>query len=217
MKRKSVVKRDLLEATQHLNRLGYLPADNGFVSVRAGQEIIYTPTGVHRARLAGDALETVRLDGKGKQQVAPGTEMWTHLLIYREREDIGAVILAQPPRATGFAVAGEALEERILPELVVRLGGVPLIRRESPVGQKSSEATSVVGSLHRSRAFLIANQGVITVGADIWEAVAHQELVEHFAQVLLTARLLGKVESLPDNQVARLVETHFKEEGGCNL
>jgi len=100
---------------------------------------------------------------------------------------------------------------------VVRLGGVPLIRHESVVGQNSTEGTSVVKSLHRSRAFLIANQGVVTVGADIWEAVSHQELVEHYAQVLLTARLLGKVESLPDSQVKRLVEVHFKEEGGRNL
>jgi ribulose-5-phosphate 4-epimerase/fuculose-1-phosphate aldolase len=143
--------------------------------------------------------------------------VWTHLVIYRERPEIGAVIFAQPPHATGFTVAGEGLEDRVLPELVVRLGGVPLIRRESPTGKTASEFNSIVKQLDRAKAFLIAGRGVLTIGADVWEAVSGQELVEHHARVLLTARLLGKVETLPEAEVARLVETHFEQEGGRNL
>jgi L-fuculose-phosphate aldolase len=217
MNRKSTLKRDLLEACAHLNQLGYLVADNGLLSVRADQEVLFTPDGIHRARLEARDLGVVRLDGKGKQQVSPGTDMWTQLLIYRERSDVGAVIFAQPPRATGFAVAGEGLEQRILPELVLRLGAVPLIRHQSPIEQTSTEATSVLEHLDRSQAFLIANRGVITVGRDVWEAVARQELVEHYARVLFTARTLGKVETIPDAQVARLIEVHFEREGGRNL
>lgn len=217
MIRKSQARNDIIEAAEHLNRLGYLVADSGFISVRVENEVLFSPPGVHRSRLDPKQLGVVRLDGKGRQEIAVDSEMWTHLVIYREREDIGAVVFAQPPRATGFAVAGMGLEERILPELVLRLGGVPLVRRQNPVGQASVEATSVIKNLERSRAFLIANRGVLTVGNDVWEAVTRQELVEHYARVLLTARLLGKVESLPDEQVARLVEVHFQEEGGRNL
>lgn len=210
-------RRELIEAAAHLNRLGYLVADSGLISARAGEEILYAPEGLHRARLDAKQLEAVRLDGKSKQEIRTDSELWTHLLIYRERSDVGAVISAQPPRATGFAVAGEGLEERILPELVLKLGAVPFIRRESPVGQSASAATSVVKLLDRACAFLIANHGVLTHGVDVWEAASRQELVEHYAQVLWAARLLGKVETLPEATVARLVEVHFERRGGRNL
>lgn len=217
MNRMSGLKRDLVEAAEHLSRLGYLAADSGFMSVRADQTIIYTPPRVHRARLDPRQLETVRLDGKGKREIPPGSDLWTHLVIYRERADVNGVIFAQPPTATGMGIAGEALEARVLPEIVATLGAVPLLKREGQFGEEKTEFGAVTKHLDSSQAFLLANRGAVTIGEDIWEAASRMELVEHYARVLWTARLLGRVETLTDKQVARLVEVHFEQEGGRNL
>lgn len=205
-------KRDLLAATSHLSRLGFLVADCGMLSVRVGQEIVVTPEGVHRTQIEPRQLETVRLDGKRGREVKPSSDLWTHLVIYREREDLGAVFFAQPPYSTSFAVAGWGLDQPVLPEMVLRLGHVPLIRQNG-TGQPGE---SILPHLHEAQAFIIMNRGVITIGRDAWEAAARLELVEHYARVLLLARILGGVQEIPEAQMALLVEARFAEEGGRN-
>ncbi len=205
-------RRDLIDVAAHLSRLGYVVAECGLLSVRSGQEILLTPEGVHRGRLEARQLESVRLDGKSKTEIRPSSDLWTHLVIYREREDAGAVLFGQPPHATGFAVAGEPLEEQVLPEMVLRLGHVPLIRQEGTAGI----GDSIKPHLGESTTFIVANRGVISIGHDLWQAVARLELVEHYARVLLLARTLGRVRELPESLLSRLVETKFTEEGGRN-
>jgi len=205
----------VVEATHTLCRDGFLYADAGLVSARAGDEVIFTRMGVLRARITTRDLDTVRLDGKGKQEVPTDSEAWTHLLIYREQPDLGAVINACPPTATGIAVSGATVDLRILPELLVRLGGVPLIRRQA--GERGGMSSSVLPHLAEAKAFLLAHRGLLTVGDDVWEAVARQEQVEHCARVHVTARLMGGAEPVPDQQVAQLLERHFETQGGRNL
>ena len=55
-----------------------------------------------------------------------------HLLFYRLRPDVRAVCHAHPPIATGFAVAGSALNEAILPEVDVALPEIPLAPYGAP-------------------------------------------------------------------------------------
>ena len=205
-------KKDLVEVSAHLSRLGYLVADCGLLSVRTGDEILVTPDGVHRGRLEARQVEVVRLDGKSKTEIRPSSDLWTHLVIYREREDVGAVLFAQPPHATGFAIAGEPLEDQILPEMVLRLGHVPLVRQEGAAGM----GESITPHLGESTTFVLANRGILTIGNDAWQAAARLELVEHYARVLLLARTLGRVRELPDAVLSRLVEARFTEEGGRN-
>lgn len=208
----ATMKRDLVEVASHLSRLGFLVADCGVLSGRVGQEIVVTPDGVHRARITERQIESVRLDGKRGREVKPSSDLWTHLVIYRERDDLGAIIFAQPPHATGFAAAGESLDEHVLPEIVLRLGHVPTIRQE--IG--GSDSDSLRPHLRDSQAFILMNRGVITTGSDPWEAAARLELVEHYARVLHLARVIGRVRGLPEAQMARLVAERFAEEGGRN-
>jgi L-fuculose-phosphate aldolase len=207
------IKRDLVAVAAHLSQRGYLVADCGALSARAGEEILVTPEGVHAARLEPKHLESVRLDGKSRVEIGPASDLWTHLIVYREREEAGCVIFAQPPHATGFAVVGEGLDAKVLPELVLRLGQVPLIDHEG----MARIGDSIKPHLGHSQAFILANRGVLVVGSDPWDAASRLELVEHYARVLLMGRLLGRVKELPEAQVARLVEARFAEEGGHNL
>ena len=207
------VRRELLEVTAHLSQLGFLVAECGLLSARAGEEIVVTPENQHRGRLDLRTLETMRLDGRSRTEVRPSSDLWTHLVIYRERQDAGAVLFAQPPFATAFAAAGVPLDTHILPEVVLRLGLVPLIQQEGPEGP----VDSIRPHLGEAVAFLIANRGVLTIGEDPWQAASRLEVVEHFARVMHLARQLGPVRPLADAQVARLVEARFTEGGGRNL
>jgi L-fuculose-phosphate aldolase len=104
--------------------------------------------------------------------------------------------------ATGFAVAGEAFEECVLPELVAQVGWVPLVPYGTPGTPELGEQLRPF--LVRHDALLLANHGAVTLGPTLVSAHHRMESLEHAARILLVARLLGRVETLTREDVARL-------------
>ena len=78
-------------------------------------------------------LVVMDLDGRqlaGDRKAS--SEIAMHLMFYRMRPDVGAICHAHPPTATGFAVAGRALDHALLPEVIVGLGQIPLVKYGTP-------------------------------------------------------------------------------------
>ena len=147
------------------------------------------------------------LDGNkidGPDGVTQCFEVKMHSCIYRERPDVQAVVHAHPPVATGFAVAGEGFTTGILPELVAQIGWVPLVPYATPGSEELAEQFEPFLASHD--AFLMANHGATTVGPSL--RIAHQrvESLEQSARILLTARLLGRVNALPPAAVDALLD-----------
>src|ERR1044071_2990064 len=107
---------------------GWIAANDGNISVRLDHErLLATPRGASKGMLKAEDLVLVDMDGmklSGPLEVT--TEIGMHLTIYRERSDVNAVVHAHPATATGFAVAGRALNLGTLPEVIICLGSVPL-------------------------------------------------------------------------------------------
>jgi L-fuculose-phosphate aldolase len=133
----------------------------------------------------------------------PSSETPMHLLYYRLRPDVQAVCHAHPPTATGFAAAGRALEEAVLPEVVVGLGKIPL----APYGTPGTwELCAGLEPLVRAHdAILLANHGLVTCGKDLETAYHRLEIVEQFARILLIAQSLGGPHLLSRAQMEKLI------------
>ena len=142
----------------------------------------------------------------GKQK--PSSEVFMHIQIYKERADVSGICHAHPPYATGFAVAGIPLDQYVLPEVIVALGTIPLV----PYGTAGTEELyrSLQPFLQGYDAFLLANHGALTVGKDIFSAYYKMETLEHFAHIIFIAQHLGKVVTLNDEQVQKLVAQREK-------
>jgi L-fuculose-phosphate aldolase len=125
-----------------------------------------------------------------------------HLLYYRLRPDVRSICHAHPPVATGFAAAGRALEDAVLPEVVSVLGKIPL----APYGTPGTwELCAKIEPLVPGHdAILLENHGVVTCGPDLTTAYQHMETVEHFARVMLTAEALGGPRLLTRAEVQEL-------------
>ena len=130
--------------------------------------------------------------------------MGLHLRIYARRPDVGAVVHAHPPTATGFGVAGEDFMAPVLPEIILQVGGVPLVPYATP--GTTAVADRFEPYLDRHDAFLMANHGATTVGPSLRLAHQRMESLEHVARILLTARLLGRVQPLSEAEAAVLRE-----------
>src|SRR5436305_11821610 len=126
-----------------------------------------------------------------------------HLLIYREREDVRSVCHAHPPHGSAFAVAGLAIDQPILSEVILTLGCVPLAEYGTPSTEELTEAMRPLVRHHN--ALLMANHGAVAYGADVWQAFDRLETLEHTARIAILARALGGPRDLPPGAIEKLI------------
>jgi len=171
-------------------------AAEGNLSVRlGGDRFLTTPSGACKGWLAADDLVEVDLAGRPAGGGRPSSEWGLHAEIYRRCPDAGAVCHGHPPFATACAVAGHALDHRILTETAVLLGHVPLTRPAVP--GTAAVAASVAPHLPAARAALRGGHGAVAWGRDLQEAFFRLESVERLAEVTLLAGLAGGARLLP--------------------
>jgi L-fuculose-phosphate aldolase len=165
-----------------------------------------TPAGVSKGFMTADMMVVTDFDGQvvdpGPGARRPSTEIQMHLEAYRSRPDVNAVVHAHPPLATGFAVAGIALDRAVLAEVVTTLGSIPIAEYGTP---STRELPAAVGKFVKAHdGMLLANHGAVTCGATVMNAHFKMETIEHFAKISLVARLLGREHLLSRDEVGRL-------------
>ena len=202
MNGEDAVRADIVEVGRRLYAKGFIAGLEGNVSVRAGDRLYVTPGGACKGFLRPEDVVVTDLEGRTLAGARATSEILMHVAVYRRRPDVGAVVHAHPPTATGFAVAGIPLDRPVLAEPVVTLGPVPVV----PFGTPSTPdlADSVAGSVGSAHALLLANHGALTVGETLWRAWERMETLEQFARIALVARLLGGQTELTPEAVARL-------------
>lgn len=183
---------------------GLIVACEGNLSVRLDSvRILVTPSAVCKGCLNPAELLVTDLDGEVISGTGrPSSEIRMHTLYYRLRSDVQAICHGHPPTATGFAAAGLALEDSVLPEIIVELGGIPLAPYGSPGTWEVCEGLEPLVPFHD--AVLLENHGVVTCGANLLSAYHRMETVEHFARILLVARSLGGPHLLSDERIKKL-------------
>ena len=197
---------DIVEIGRRLWARGYVASNDGNISVRLGPDrLLMTPASVSKGFMSPDMMVVTDLEGR-VIEAAPGrkpsSEALMHLVAYQQRPDIGAVVHAHPPTATGFAVAGIPLDRAVLAEVVTTLGSIPIAEYGTP---STRELADAVGPLLRAHdGVLLANHGAIALGTDLFSAYYKMETIEHFASISLVARQLGREHLLSRGEVDRL-------------
>ena len=125
-------------------------------------------------------------------------------MCYQERSDVGAVVHAHPPTATGYAVAGKSLDEYSMIETVIAIGSIPLTPYGTPSTQEVPDA--IAPYLAEHDVMLLQNHGALTVGCDLITAYYRMETLELFAKISLNAHLLGGAQEIPKHQIDKLLD-----------
>jgi L-fuculose-phosphate aldolase len=198
-------RQDICVVGRWMYEQGFNVACDGNLSVRLDDErVLTTPTCMNKGMLHPEDLVVTTLEGRklsGDRRVS--SELAMHLLFYRMRPDVHAICHAHPPTATGFAVAGRALDQALLPEVIVGLGRIPLVRYATPGTAELSAALEP--HVPHYDAMLLANHGAVTCGPDLLTAFYRMETIEHFAKITLAAEMAGNPRLLSGREVAKLM------------
>jgi len=188
-------RREIVQIGNLMYERSYVVSSDGNISVRLDDgRIVATPTMTCKGRMTEDCLALTDAEGK---------PLAMHLLIYQERRDIKAVCHAHPPHGTAFAVAGLAIDQPILSEVILTLGCVPLASYGTPSTDELTEAMRPLVKHHN--ALLMANHGAVAYGANLWQAFDRLETLEHTARIAILSRILGGSKNLPTDAVEKLI------------
>ena len=186
---------ELCQVCRLLYQRGYTVGHDGNVSLRLG---------VGKGRLRPEMLVKCALSGEVLEgDRHPSSETPMHLMVYRERSDVRAVVHAHPPMATAFAVCRRPLGERYLTETVSGLGEVPVAPFALPSTREVPD--SVRPFVRDHSAVLLANHGALAWGPDLWSAFDRMETVEQTARIYANVQLLGGGVELTEAQTAALL------------
>ncbi|HEX5706760.1 MAG TPA: class II aldolase/adducin family protein [Pyrinomonadaceae bacterium] len=198
-------RREIVRVGRLMYERAYVVSSDGNLSVRLEDgRIVATPTQVSKGRMTEEMLAVTDIEGKPLNDRRASSELAMHLLVYRERPDVRAVCHAHPPHGSAFAVAGLAIDQPILSEVILTLGCVPLAEYGTPSTDELTDAMRPLVRHHN--ALLMANHGAVAYGADIWQAFDRLETLEHTAKIAILARLLGGARNLPPDSIEKLID-----------
>jgi L-fuculose-phosphate aldolase len=204
------LRQDVILVCRLLYQKSLIAATDGNVSVRWGADyLITTPSGMAKGLIQPQDLVVTDLAGdlapdaiSPRNGHKPSSELRTHLEVYRQRPDIRAVVHAHPPIATALSIAGVSLAPCVLPETLVNMGTILTTEYATPT---SADVPLVIRDLIRDHdALVLDRHGALTLGRSAMDAYTKMEKVENMAVILAVARLLGRVRTLPVDEVRRL-------------
>jgi L-fuculose-phosphate aldolase len=195
----------VMDMAQKIYKEKLVPGTWGNVSLRIKDQplLLITPSGLPYETMTIDDIVLLDFDGEvAEGELVPSIEKHLHARIYKKRKDVGAIVHVHTIYASAYAVAGQSIPV-ILEETAQAIGHAIPVAAYAPCGTKQL-ARQTVQTLGEGNAVLMANHGLIGVGADLNQALRVCQVAEKTAQVGLLAQSLGQVNELCTEDISIL-------------
>lgn len=208
MVREGILRNELLRSSKRLDELGLNRGTSGNCSIReAGQKkfFLITPSAVPVDELCAEDMVEMGLDGgmdglSGK----PSSEWRIHRDIYSARSDVLAVVHTHSPFATALSCMRKDLPA--FHYMIAVAGGDSI--RCAPYSLFGTEDLSrgVLIALDSRRACLLANHGMVAVGATLTSAISLAVEVEALCEQYMLALSAGGPVLLSKHEMSDVFE-----------
>ncbi|WP_433353823.1 class II aldolase/adducin family protein [Microtetraspora malaysiensis] len=200
------LRRELCEYGHKAAKLGLVIGTSGNLSVRKGDLVAVTPSGVALERLNPEDCPVLDMEGHPVEGDArPSSETPMHLAVYAST-DARAVVHTHSVFAT--VVATTATELPPIHYNALLLGGAVRVAPYATYGTPEL-AEHVHAALAGKQAALLANHGGVTIGPTLEKAFEATRLLEWLCEVYVRALGVGTPTVLTDEQLAAVVERAF--------
>ncbi|MFN0246238.1 MAG: class II aldolase/adducin family protein [Kofleriaceae bacterium] len=204
--------RDKLVATaKKMSALGLTPGMSGNVSVRTQSGMLVTPSGMAYDALIPDDAVAVQLDGTIRLgQRTPSTEWQLHRDILASRRDVEAIVHTHSLFSTTVSMLRRPIPA--VHYMVVLAGGDEIPCADYATFGSAELALNAVTALRGGSACLLANHGMVALGASLDAALRLAAEVETLASQYWHAAQVGSPHVLDRDELAR-VRAKFGECG----
>lgn len=202
----------IIAAAKRLDTAGFMPSKSGNLSVRDGDGFVVTPAALPYAKLHGTDMVRVGLDGSvADGQRRPSSEWRLHQAIYAARPDAQAIVHTHSPRATALSCARRGIPP--FHYAVLAAGGPDIRCAEHATFGTQALADNCIRAMEGRRAVLLANHGVVAIGATLDKAEVLAREVENLAGQYLALLASGLAPVLLNGQELDEAAAQFSDYG----
>ncbi|WP_432924610.1 L-ribulose-5-phosphate 4-epimerase [Microbispora sp. CA-135349] len=205
------LRREVCRLHAELVRYNLVAWTAGNVSGRVPGEDLFVikPSGVSYDDLTPESIVVCDLDGNLVEgDLSPSSDTAAHAYVYRHMPEVNGVVHTHSTYASAWAARGEAIP-CVLTAMADEFGG------EIPLGPfaligNDDIGKGIVATLtgHRSRAVLMQNHGVFTIGESPKAAVKAAVMCEDVARTVHVSRQLGEPLPIAQGDIDRLYDRY---------
>ena len=193
------LRQEIIATARRMNALGINRGKSGNVSARIKDGFLVTPTGLSYESTQADDVVAMTLDGASRGSRLPSSEWRFHRDIYAARAEVGAIVHAHSPFATTLACLGRNIPA--FHYMIAVAGGKDIRCAAYATFGTQSLSDHALHALAGRKACLLANHGMIAVGASPLDALALAVEVEALAEQYWRALQIGEPNLLSDAEM----------------
>jgi L-fuculose-phosphate aldolase len=196
--REKEVRREMTELVHRAYDQQLMNSTEGTISARLDDtSFLITPYGYDRKLLEPADMVLVR-NGRAEEGPPPSRSARLHEWIYGAHPGVHAVIVAHPPAMMAFAVSHVPFDSRVIPESYILLRDI----RQLDYGVSYTDYDAVVNAISPATPnVLIRNEALFVTGDSLLLAFDRLEVAEYTAESVLTARTLGPVVAIGEEEI----------------
>ena len=206
---KNSFKKKIVRIYKLLVELGFNIGSEGNISIRTENQILITPSGINSKNLSENNIALIDLEGKLKNNIRPSSETEMHLMIYKKRQKINAIVHTH----SNWASILSCLRQKIssFHYMVAEFGGNDIkCSKYATFGSKKLAKNVFEASINR-KGCIIANHGQICFGEDVDEALHLSIALEKLAKQFYFCLITNKTKNLTKKEMSlalKLFETY---------
>jgi L-fuculose-phosphate aldolase len=198
------LREQIIATALDMNALRLNRGKSGNVSVRIDDGFLVTPTGLTYESTQPVDIVAMTQDGTARGPRLPSSEWRFHRDIYAARREVGAIVHAHSPFATSIACLGRDIPP--FHYMIAVAGGKDIRCAAYATFGTQQLSDHALHALEGRKACLLANHGMIAVGASLTAALALAVEVEALAEQYWRALQIGTPNLLSDAEMEVVLE-----------
>lgn len=207
-RRERQLRQAIIDQCRWMNATGLNQGTSGNISVRYGDEMLITPSGIPYDGMTPEMIAAMplgRTDGTYRGPLKPSSEWRIHRDILSARPEAGAVVHTHSTYATALAITRRGIPP--CHYMVAAFGGEDVRCSDYARFGTQELSDAAIAALEGRNGCLLANHGLITIGASLdkamWLAVELETLAkQYYLSLQIGGPVLLSGEQIEETRVA---------------